>query len=120
MILVDANIWIAHFDYGEPALADLLPRRDALIHPFTIGELALGRLPNRTALVAELSLLPGIVVAHHDEVMHLIAWRDLSGIGYVDTHLLASALLISGVRLWTRDKRLRAQAERLGGLAPLA
>jgi len=28
------------------------------------------------------------------------------GIGYVDVHLLASAALGSGARLWTGDKRL--------------
>jgi predicted nucleic acid-binding protein len=35
------------------------------------------------------------------------------GIGYVDVHLLASALL-SGTALWTRDKRLAAVATDLG------
>ena len=36
------------------------------------------------------------------------------GIGYVDTHLLASLRLAGDARLWTLDKRLHAQAERLG------
>ena len=29
------------------------------------------------------------------------------GIGYVDAHLLAAALLAGSVRLWTHDRRLR-------------
>ena len=36
------------------------------------------------------------------------------GIGYVDACLLAATALGDGLRLWTRDKRLRAVAERLG------
>jgi predicted nucleic acid-binding protein len=36
------------------------------------------------------------------------------GIGYVDAHLLASAKLKPGSRLWTRDRRLSAVSDRLG------
>lgn len=35
------------------------------------------------------------------------------GIGHVDAHLLAATLLTAGARLWTRDKRLAAVADRL-------
>lgn len=35
------------------------------------------------------------------------------GIGYVDVHLLASVALGDPVRLWTRDKRLRATSATL-------
>lgn len=120
MILVDANIWIAHFDIGEPALAQMLPRREALVHPYTIGEMALGHLRMRAVVLAVLALLPGIVVARHEEVMQMIETRSISRIGYVDAHLLASTLLVPGVRLWTRDKRLRKVAERLNIAADLA
>ena len=120
MILVDANVWIAHLDVGEPELARMLSQREALIHPYTIGEIALGRLPARSTLLTELSLLPGIVVARHDEVMRMISTRGISGVGYVDCHLLASVLLAPAVRLWTRDRRLRKVAERLNIAADLA
>jgi predicted nucleic acid-binding protein len=45
----------------------------------------------------------------------LIEHRRLagSGIGWVDAHLLASALL-SGARLWTLDRPLARVAQRLG------
>ena len=33
-------------------------------------------------------------------------WLMGKGIGYVDVHLLASAAIAAGVKLWTRDKRL--------------
>jgi hypothetical protein len=36
------------------------------------------------------------------------------GIGYVDAHLLASARLTAGSRLWARDRRLHENAMRLG------
>ena len=35
------------------------------------------------------------------------------GIGFVDVHLLASVQL-TGVSLWTADKRLKSTADRLG------
>jgi len=36
------------------------------------------------------------------------------GVGYVDAHLLASARLMPGAAIWTRDKRLRSSAELMG------
>lgn len=49
-------------------------------------------------------------------MLTLIENDDLiaTGIGYKDAHLLASALLTPGGKLWTRDKKLRLQAARLG------
>jgi predicted nucleic acid-binding protein len=35
------------------------------------------------------------------------------GLGFVDCHLLASALM-SGSELWSRDKRLKLVADKLG------
>ena len=37
-----------------------------------------------------------------------------SGIGYVDIHLLAAVRLAPGCALWTKDRQLKALAERLG------
>ena len=52
-------------------------------------------------------------------MIHFIEQNGLAGqgIGHVDVHLLAAVRLGDGTILWTRDKRLRAIAERLG-LAP--
>ena len=36
------------------------------------------------------------------------------GIGFVDTHLLASLALSNNILLWTRNKRLERAAEQLG------
>lgn len=55
------------------------------------------------------------IPAEHEEVMQFIEnYRLMSkGLGYVDMHLLSSALL-TGVPLWTLDKRLNEAAKLLG------
>lgn len=114
-ILVDSSIWIDHINQGDAELADLLKRRRVLIHPMIVGEIALGSIKKQTFLLDDLNALPQIVVAGHAEVLAMIGWLKLggSGIGYVDAHLLAATRQVTTGYLWTRDKRLRAQAERL-------
>lgn len=53
-------------------------------------------------------------VVPHDEVSELVSRRRLArrGIGWVDAHLLASALT-SGAALWSADAGLRAAAAEL-------
>jgi len=115
VILVDTSVWIDHFRKGDERLADLLERAQVVTHPFVIGELALGRLPRRDALLADLRDLPQASVADAGEIMLLIEQESLfgSGIGYLDVHLLAATRLTPDTSLWTRDKRLSAVAERL-------
>jgi predicted nucleic acid-binding protein len=86
-----------------------------LVHPFVSGELALGRLRNPDAVLGALADLPQAIVATDAEVMVLISHEGLagSGIGYLDAHLLAAARLTPDARLWTRDRRLAAVADRL-------
>jgi len=107
MILVDTSVWIAHFRKGSRTLSELLSRELVLVHPFVLGELACGNLKNRARILSDLSALPPAVSASHEEVMRLVEGRKLwgQGIGWVDAHLLASALL-SDCQLWTLDERL--------------
>jgi predicted nucleic acid-binding protein len=51
----------------------------------------------------------------HDEVVEFVRRRRLHGrgIGWIDAHLLASAL-VGRVDLWTADPRLAAVATELG------
>jgi len=49
MILADTSVWIDFFREGLPELGDRLRRRDVLIHPFVVGELACGNFSNREA-----------------------------------------------------------------------
>ena len=115
MSVVDSSVWIDHLHAPEPHLDELLMREDALMHPHVLGEIALGSIRNRDRVLSHLDLLPVPFLAEDGYVRVLIDERGLAatGIGYIDAHLLASALLTRGGRLWTRDKRLRAQAERL-------
>ncbi len=114
-IIADSSIWIDHLNKGDAELAAQLKRRRIALHPMIIGEVALGSIANRSTVLDELHALPQAKPAAHAEVMAMIEWLELfaCGIGYVDAHLLAAARQLSGGRLWTRDKRLRAQAERL-------
>lgn len=114
-VLVDSSIWIDHINKGDPALELLLKRRRVVIHPMVIGEVALGSIANRALVLRELHALPQTRAASHSEVMAMIEWLQLfnRGIGYIDVHLLASARQDGG-QIWTRDKRLHAEAERLG------
>ena len=116
MILVDTSIWIDHLRHGNEKLVQLLGSAQALAHPHIVGELALGCLQNREAVLGALQGLPQISVATDDEVLHFIETNALSGIGigYVDAHLLAAVRLFPGTKLWTRDKHLLAASARLG------
>ncbi|WP_081821580.1 type II toxin-antitoxin system VapC family toxin [Achromobacter sp. DH1f] len=115
MILVDTSVWIDHLAEGEPRLERLLNDESVLMHPFVVGELALGSLGRRETVMDALTLLPQVVRASHNEVMHFLQAERLfgKGIGYVDLHLLASTRLTPGATLWTKDKRLRSLASEL-------
>lgn len=120
MILVDTSPWVDHLRRGNRRLAALLNNAEVLCHRFVIGELALGSLVNRAAILDYLTNLPAVPVAEHDEVLALVERRELmgTGIGWIDAHLLASSLL-AGVPLWTLDKPLAKQAQRLGVAAAI-
>ncbi len=116
MILVDTSIWIDHFRDKESKLAELLLSTDVLIHPFVIGELACGNIKNRQETLRLLDNLPKVISATNQEVLYFIEKNNLMGrgIGYIDAHLLASTALTNNVRIWTRDKRLKALSISLG------
>ena len=116
MILVDTSVWIDHLRSGDPQLAACLQAGQVIAHPWITGELALGHLSNRAAVIDSLQSLAQAVVATDAEVMRLIDTHTLygAGIGFIDAHLLASCRLTQGLRLWTRDRRLEGLASRLG------
>ncbi|QIE26197.1 Ribonuclease VapC32 (plasmid) [Caballeronia sp. SBC1] len=122
MILVDTSIWIDHLRAGNAVLTDLLLSGRVLTHPFVIGELALGNLSQSDRVLESLLNLPRAVVATPEETVDFISSAALSGlgIGYVDASLLASTRLTPDARLWTRDKRLHAAADRLGSSATVS
>ena len=116
MILVDTSVWIDHFKVADPMFAQFSPEEQLLIHPFVLGEIALGSFSQRPRLLKWLGKLTPAILASHREVLNLVETQRLFGIGigYIDAHLLASVQLTPGARLWTRDKRLKAAAEGVG------
>lgn len=114
-VLVDSSIWIEHFRKGHPRLTELLKGEVVLMHPFILGELACGNLKKRGEVLGVLAELPKAVEATHKETLDLMERRKLwgCGIGWVDTHLIASALL-SNCRLLTVDERLQRAAAHAG------
>jgi predicted nucleic acid-binding protein len=115
MILADTSVWVDHFRVRDEALAALLQEGQVLCHSFVIGELACGHLRQRSEILALLASLPGATMLADDDVMRFIDLHRLMGrgLGWVDVHLLASAAA-SRERLWTKDRRLKDAASRLG------
>jgi hypothetical protein len=115
MILVDTSVWIYHLREYHPELAKILNRGEVLCHSFIIGELACGNMKNRSEILSLLCALPMATPAEHEEVMHFIEKNKLmgKGLGYIDFHLAASAVL-AGVPLWTLDKKLQKVLKGLG------
>jgi predicted nucleic acid-binding protein len=114
VILVDTSVWIEHLRRGHDRLAGLLNQGQVVCHPFVIGEIALGALRQRPAVLLLLAELPVVRVVGHDDALRFVERRSLggSGIEWVDVHLLASALL-ERTRLWTFDSRLGKVARKL-------
>jgi predicted nucleic acid-binding protein len=120
VILVDTSVWVQHLRAADKVLIGLLEAGRVLGHPFVIGELALGHLRRRDVVLRALQDLPQANVATNQEVLQFIDRNALFGlgVGYVDAHLLASVRLTPGAAIWTRDKRLRAAADKLGLAMP--
>ena len=119
MTLVDTTVWVHHLRSGNRTLVSLLESAEVLTHPFVIGELACGHIRNRREILALLDVLPGAVVAGHEDALAFVEAGRLSGkgIGWIDVHLLASARL-SNARLLTMDKPL-LRAAALAGVETL-
>ena len=121
MWLVDTSVWIDHLRAGNAVLADALNQTQVLGHPWVLGEIALGSLKNRTAVLQALGNLPQATVASSDEVLHLLEAEKLhnQSLGFVDVALLAATRLTPHAQLWTLDKRLAQVAHHMGLAAKL-
>lgn len=115
MVLVDTSVWVSHLRDGDPDLKQLLDDGQVVCHPYIIGELACGNMKYRSEILSLMQLLPLATPAQHEEVLRFIEWNHLTGkgLGYIDVHLSASALL-TRVPMWSYDKRLNEANDMLG------
>jgi len=115
VILVDTSVWVDHLRRRSARLTDLLDQGQVAGHPFVIGEIALGRLKHRAEVLDLLAELPVARLVRHEDALALVRQRELfgRGLGWVDVHLLASAL-VERLPLWTLDRRLGIVARDLG------
>jgi predicted nucleic acid-binding protein len=117
MILVDTSVWVSHLRWSDNKLKAMLEDEKVLCHPFIVGELACGTIRNRDEVLTLLQALPRAKTATDDEVLRFIDLNRMMGmgLGFIDMHLLVSALL-SHAALWTTDKRLRKASATFGAL----
>ena len=115
MVLIDTSVWVEHFRKGEIRLGALLNDSRVSCHPFIVGELACGNFRNRSEILSFLGTLPMAISAEHEEVMRFIEKYHLmgKGLGYIDIHLLAAAVL-SDIPLWTFDGKLDKACSSMG------
>ena len=118
MVLVDTSVWIRFLANRMPyaaALDRLLERDEAAGHDLVYGELLIGHSGGRTNLLNSYRLIHQVPSVDHADVANFVRSRKLhgKGIGWIDAHLLASAL-VAGTPLWTGDENLARLARELG------
>jgi predicted nucleic acid-binding protein len=118
IVLVDTSVWIRFLSNRAPYAAELdqlLSRDEISGHDFIYGELLVGDRGARKRLLANYQQMHQAPVVPHDEVVAFVRMRRLHGrgIGWVDAHLLASAL-VGRLKLWTIDLRVAMVAKELG------
>ena len=118
IVLVDTSVWIRFLSNRAPHAAELdvlLSRDEVSGHDFVYGELLIGDRGGRRQLLAEYERMHQAPVVPHSDVVAFVRERRLHGrgAGWIDAHLLASAL-VGRLKLWTTDPRLMASAKELG------
>jgi predicted nucleic acid-binding protein len=114
MVLVDTSVWVSHFRQTNAGLVGLLNDGEVACHPFIVGELACGNLKHGTTILTLLEALPMVIAVEHQEALTFVESRALmgKGLGYIDIHLIASCIL-TGLPIWTLDKKLERVADML-------
>src|SRR5688572_25403463 len=110
MVLVDTSVWIRFLANRAPYSAELdrlLERDEVAGHDLIHGELLIGDCGGREELLKSYIAMHRVSPVPHSDVVAFVLARRLHGrgIGWIDAHLLASALA-ARVLLWTADERL--------------
>lgn len=118
IVLVDTSIWIRFLANRAPFAAQLdrLLADDGVAgHELVYGELLVGDRAGRQKVLADYEQIVQIPSVPHNDVVAFVRARKLHGrgIGWIDAHLLASAI-VAGVQLWTTDGPLLEIADEVG------
>jgi predicted nucleic acid-binding protein len=117
-VLVDTSVWIRFLANHAPYATELdhLLSRDAVSgHELVYGELLVGDRGRRQEFLSNYERIDQAPLVSHAEVVAFVRDRGLNGrgIGWIDAHLLASAL-VGRLQLWTADSPLATIAAELG------
>jgi hypothetical protein len=118
MVLVDTSVWIRALSNRPPFVTELdrlLDLGDVAGHDLVYGELLIGDRGGRKKLLAEYKHMFQAATIPHSEVVTFVEHRRIHGrgVGWIDIHLLASAI-VDGLILWTADPRLLTLADEFG------
>jgi predicted nucleic acid-binding protein len=118
IVLVDTSVWIRFLSNRAPYAAELdrlLSRDEVSGHEFVYGELLIGDVGGRKQLLNDYEQIHQAPVVPHDDVVAFVQGGSLHGrgVGWIDAHLLASAL-VGHLKLWTTDAQLAVVAAELG------
>jgi hypothetical protein len=93
----------------------LLERNEVAGHDLVYGELLIGDSGGRTRLLNSYDLIHRVPAVGHADVASFVRTHKLygRGVGWIDAHLLASAL-VADTPLWTADAHLTRLATELG------
>ena len=117
MVLVDTSVWIRFLSNRSPYAAELerlLGLDEVVGHELIYGELLIGDTGGRMKLLADYERMQQAGVVPHREVVMFVRERKLHGrgTGWIDIHLLASAV-VGRFQLWTADVPLATAAAEL-------
>jgi hypothetical protein len=118
IVLVDTSVWIRFLSNRAPYAAELdalLSRDEVSGHEFVYGELLIGDKGGRKQLLANYAQMHQAPAVPHRDVVEFVRDRRVHGrgIGWIDAHLLASAL-VGRLKLWTTDPHLVLISRELG------
>ena len=118
MVLVDTSVWIRSLANRAPFAAELdrlLDLNEVTGHELVYGELLIGDRGGRRKLLASYERMHQAILVPHRDVVRFVLERDLHGrgVGWIDLHLLASAI-VGRMQLWTADPRFFGLAKELG------
>lgn len=117
MVLVDTSVWIRFLADRAPYAAELeklLSLDEVTGHELVYGELLIGDPGGRRKLLAAYERMHTAAMVPHRDVVAFVRDRGLHGrgLGWIDAHLLASAI-VERLQLWTADSRFFAAAQEL-------